>query len=105
MIVDHGRIVASDTPAVLKRALGNTGVVTLEVGGTVDVAALLQEPGVTRAEHEDETLTLRIADLGASLPHVMTWLAARGHPIRRIASSQANLEDVFLSLTGRQLRD
>ncbi len=105
VIVDHGRVVASDTPGVLIRSLGNTGVVTLEVAGAVDTAALLQEPGVTRAEQRDETLTLTIADLGASLPHVMTWLAARGHAIRRIASSQANLEDVFLSLTGRQLRD
>jgi len=105
VIVDHGRIVACDTPAVLKRTLGSTGVVTLEIGGTVDVAALLGEPGVTRAEQKDDTLTLGIADLGASLPHVMTWLAARGHPIRRIATSQPNLEDVFLSLTGRQLRD
>ncbi len=105
VIVDHGRVVASDTPAVLRRSLGNTGVVTLEVGGTVDVTALLQEPGVTRAGQSDEILTVTIADLGASLPHVMTWLSARGHAIRRVTSSQANLEDVFLSLTGRQLRD
>ena len=105
VIVDHGRVVAAGTPAVLIRALGNTGVVTLEVGGAVDTAALLGEPGVTRAAQDGETLTLTISDLGASLPHVMTWLAARGHAIRRVASSQANLEDVFLSLTGRQLRD
>ncbi len=105
VIVDHGRVVASDTPAALKRALGNTGVVTLDVAGKVDVVALLREPGVTRAEQRDETLTLGIADLGAGLPHVLTWLAARGHAIRRIASSEADLEDVFLSLTGRQLRD
>ena len=78
---------------------------TLEIAGAVDVASLLQEPGVTRAEQAGETLTLGIADLGASLPHVMTWLAARGHAIRRIESTQPNLEDVFLSLTGRQLRD
>ena len=105
VIVDHGRVVASDTPGILKRALGNTGVVTIEVGGTVDTASLLGEPGVTRAEQADDILTLGIADLGSSLPHVLTWLAAKGHPVRRISSSQANLEDVFLALTGRQLRD
>jgi ABC-2 type transport system ATP-binding protein len=105
VIVDHGRVVASDTPAALKRALGSTGVVTVDVTGTVDVVALLREPGVTRAEQRDETLTLGIADLGAVLPHVLTWLAARDHAIRRIASAEADLEDVFLSLTGRQLRD
>jgi ABC-2 type transport system ATP-binding protein len=105
VIIDHGRVVASDTPLVLRRSLGSTGLVTLEVEGEVDVVALLQEPGITRADQRDDVLTLAIADLGASLPHVMTWLAARGHSIRRIASAEANLEDVFLSLTGRQLRD
>ncbi len=105
VIVDHGRVVASDTPAVLMRALGGTGLVTIEVGGDVDTRALLGEPGVTRAEQQDDVLTLGIADLGASLPHVLTWLASRGHAVRRVASARANLEDVFLSLTGRQLRD
>jgi ABC-2 type transport system ATP-binding protein len=105
VIIDHGRVVASGTPAVLIRSLGSTGLVTIGTSGTVDTVALLREPGVTRAELKDDTLTLEIADLGASLPYVMTWLAARGHPIRRVASSEANLEDVFLSLTGRQLRD
>ena len=105
VIVDHGRVVASDTPTVLKRSLGNTGVVTIEVSGDVDTVSLLREPGIGRAEQKDDVLTLAIADLGASLPHVLTCLAARGHAVRRITSSQANLEDVFLSLTGRQLRD
>jgi ABC-2 type transport system ATP-binding protein len=105
VIVDHGRVVASDTPSALIRSLGNTGLVTLEVDGQVDTKALLLEPGVARAEQSNDVLTLAIADLGASLPHVMTWLASRGHAIRRVSSSEANLEEVFLSLTGRQLRD
>ena len=105
VIVDHGRVVACDTPSVLTRSLGNTGIVTIEVSGAVDTAALLTEPGVTRAEQADDLLALTIADLGSTLPHVLTWLAARGHAIRRITSAEANLEDVFLSLTGRQLRD
>ena len=109
VIIDHGRVVASDTPAALIRGLGDTGVITLEVSGTVDVAALLQEPGISRAEQADDVLTLAIAgfgtDLGADLAHVLAWLAARSHALRRISSSRATLEDVFLSLTGRQLRD
>jgi ABC-2 type transport system ATP-binding protein len=105
VIIDHGRVVASDSPGALIRTLGSSGLVTLEVGGEVDVTALSGEPGVTRAEQRGDLLTVAIADLGASLPHVMTWLAARGHAIRRVSSAQANLEDVFLSLTGRQLRD
>ncbi len=105
VIIDHGRVVASDTPSALIRALGDTGVLTIEVSGAVDVEALGREDGVTRAEQSADVLTLALADLGAYLPHVLAWLAARGHAIRGISSSRATLEDVFLSLTGRQLRD
>ncbi len=105
VIIDHGRVVAADTPAALIRTLGDTGVITLEVSGAVDVEALRVQEGVTRAEQNDEVLTLAVADLGAHLPHLLSWIAARGHAIRRISSSRASLEDVFLSLTGRQLRD
>ena len=105
VIIDHGRVVASDTPAALIRKLGDTGVIAIEVSGTVDVDALRREKGVTRAEQTDDVLTLAIVDLGAHLPDVLVWLSARGHAIRGISSSRATLEDVFLSLTGRQLRD
>ena len=105
VIVDHGRVVASDSPAALVRALGNTGAMTVEVSGQVDVATLLAQPGVSNASQTDETLAMTITDLGSTLPHVLVWLASQGHDIRRIASARANLEDVFLSLTGRQLRD
>ncbi len=105
VIIDHGRVVASDTPVALIRALGDTGVITLEVSGAVDVASLRDEAGVSRVEQTDDVLTLALADLGLHLPAVLAWLAARGHAIRRISSSRATLEDVFLSLTGRQLRD
>jgi len=98
-------VVASDSPAALVRSLGSKGLVTLDVGGEVDIANLLSEPGVTHAEQNGDVLTLAIADLGTTLPPVMAWLAARGHAIRRVSSTQADLEDVFLSLTGRQLRD
>jgi ABC-2 type transport system ATP-binding protein len=105
VIIDHGRVVASDAPAVLVRAHGGSGIVVIGVGGEVDTRTLLAEPGVAKAEQRGETLRLTIDDLGASLPHVLTWLAARGHAVRSVSTSEANLEDVFLALTGSQLRD
>ena len=105
VIVDHGHVVASDAPATLVRALGDTGVMTVEVGGQVDLATLGAQPGVSNAAQDGETLTMTITDLGSSLPHVLVWLTSQGHDIRRLTSARANLEDVFLSLTGRQLRD
>jgi len=42
---------------------------------------------------------------GAPASAVLAWLAAQGHTLSHLASDRANLEDVFLALTGRQLRD
>lgn len=105
VIVDHGRVVASDTPTALMRSLGSKGLVTLEVSGTVDRAALIRQAGVSHATQDGEALTLTMSDLAHTLPHVLVWLSSQGHELRRIESARANLEDVFLSLTGRQLRD
>ncbi len=105
VIIDHGRVVASDTPAALIRALGSTGITTIETEGAVDLDALRALPGVTRAEQVDITLKVTVADLGSCLPRVLHALTTRGHPIHRVSSARADLEDVFLSLTGRQLRD
>jgi ABC-2 type transport system ATP-binding protein len=105
VIVDHGRVVAADTPSMLRRSLAATGAMTIEIDGIVDLDALQREPGIVGASQAGDVLTLTVADLGATLPSLTAWLAARGHAIRRIASSEPDLEDVFLSLTGRQLRD
>ncbi len=105
VIVDHGRVVAADTPVALTRALGTTGAVTIDVDGAVDTAALEALPGVLRATQDASTLALTLADLDATLARVLAALGAGGHVVQRVASSRATLEDVFLSLTGRQLRD
>ena len=105
VIVDHGRVVASDTPAALIRTLGSTGIVTIEIDGAVDLDALRAEAGVSRVEQVDSTLTVTLGDLGPCLARVLALLTATGHAVQRVSSARANLEDVFLSLTGRQLRD
>jgi ABC-2 type transport system ATP-binding protein len=46
-----------------------------------------------------------IDDLSRGLPMVLAWLAASGHAVHRVTSGHATLENVFLALTGRQLRD
>ena len=50
-------------------------------------------------------LTVGIDDLTHATPIVLAWLAAHGHTVRRVTSGHATLENVFLALTGRQLRD
>ncbi len=105
VIMDHGKVVASDTLQGLHARLPASDSLELEVDGSVDLAALGREPGVERATQDGRLLRVGLADLGGTAPVVLAWLAAHGHPVRRISSGRANLEDVFLSLTGRQLRD
>jgi len=105
VIMDHGRVVASDTLAGLYQRLPAVETLELEVEGAVDLAALGAATGVTRPTQDGTRLHVGVAELGRSAPALLTWLATHGHGVHRISSGRADLEDVFLSLTGRQLRD
>jgi ABC-2 type transport system ATP-binding protein len=105
VIMDHGRIVASDTLAGLYQRLPAVETLELEVEGTVDLAALAAATGVARPTQEGTRLHVGVAELARSGAQLLSWLSAHGHGVRRISSGRAELEDVFLSLTGRQLRD
>jgi ABC-2 type transport system ATP-binding protein len=105
VIVDHGTVVASDTLAGLHRLLPATQSLEIDVEGLVDTARLVRESGVRQASQADGRLTVGVDELSRAAPAVLSWLAAQGHAVRHIRSGRATLEDVFLGLTGRQLRD
>ena len=105
VIMDHGQVVASDTLAGLYRRLPAAETLELEVDGPVDLVALAREPEIERPAQDGTRLIVHVADLGTAAPALLIWLSARGHKVQRISSGRADLEDVFLSLTGRQPRD
>ena len=105
VIMDHGRVVASDTLAGLYKRLPAVETLELEVEGAVDLEALGAVTGVARPTQDGTRLHVGVAELGRAAPALLTWLSAHGHGVHRISSGRADLEDVFLSLTGRQLRD
>jgi len=105
VIMDHGKVVASDTLQGLQRRLPAVDSLEIEIEGAADLASLAREPGVERPQQQGVLLRVGLADLARTAPVVLSWLAAHGHTVRRLSSGRANLEDVFLSLTGRQLRD
>jgi ABC-2 type transport system ATP-binding protein len=105
VVMDHGRVVASDTLDGLYRSLPATQSLEIDVEGRVDTDALQREPGVRQAVQHGGRLTVGIDELSLGAPAVLSWLARHGHAVRRLASGRASLEDVFLRLTGRQLRD
>ncbi len=105
VIVDHGRVVAADTLAGLYARLPAALTLEIRLSGTVDTAALAREAMVSQVAQRGETLHLGLSDLTLGAPAVLAWLAGRGHSVRQLGSARAGLEDVFLNLTGRDLRN
>ncbi len=108
IIIDHGEVVANDTLQGLYRMLPVTNLLAVEFDSGQDGIQLneLQAlPGVRSAKLEGGTLRVGVQDLAIETPHVLEWLVERGHRYRNVASERANLETVFLTLTGRSLRD
>jgi len=108
IIIDHGKVVADDTLAGLYRMLPATNLLAVELeDGHKDLRLdqLAALPGIHSAKLEAGTLRVGVADLATETPRLLAWLVERGHPYRHVASERADLETVFLTLTGRSLRD
>lgn len=108
VIVDHGRVLADDTLTGLLAGAHLGNKLTLKYDTAPDAAALAEIaslPGITRVELNGTELSVSANDLGTAAPRVLERLAARGFSCQELTSRRANLEDVFLALTGRTLRD
>jgi ABC-2 type transport system ATP-binding protein len=104
-IVDHGKIIAQDAPAALIDSLGARQIITFTADGDIDQAELAALPGVRSVIRQSESWVLNVEQAGPVLPSVINALAARGLQMERLSTHQATLEDVFVHLTGRGLRD
>ena len=110
-IIDHGRIVALDTPAALKRTIRAEEVVHLEIGLDGDDSAVLDRLGqsaiVARSERSNGTLTVtaHCASARNFVPAAFDAARSTGTTIRHVEVVPVTLEDVFLALTGRALRE
>ena len=106
-IIDHGVIVAEGTPDELKRRVSGD-VVTLQVNGARDTARelLARQPIVQDVTVSDDgALRLNVFDGAESLPALLRVLDDAGVTMHSINLSRPTLDDVFLTMTGRSLRD
>jgi ABC-2 type transport system ATP-binding protein len=105
-VVDHGRMIALGTPRVLIASLGAEHVVEFAVDGPApDVETLRALGGVREVHAADGTIRLTVAQPHAVVPSLLALVAAHGGRLAALATHHATLEDVFLHLTGRRLRD
>jgi ABC-2 type transport system ATP-binding protein len=108
-IVDRGRIIAEGTPRDLISRLGAEQVIEVSIEGagsaTTGAAAIGAVAGVVDTRVEGAVLSLRVERLHQSLPGLLEALARAQLPIGELRTHAPTLEDVFVSLTGRHLRD
>ena len=105
VIIDHGRVVASGTLAELLRTLPAAQTLALDIEGTPDISALQRIEGVKQVQFDAGKLTVGLDDLTRCASAVLQVVSNSGAVVRHLSSGRTNLEDVFLALTGRQLRD
>jgi ABC-2 type transport system ATP-binding protein len=108
-IVDHGKRIALGTPRELVASLGAEHVVEFGVEpgaeGAIAPGILEALPSVERVAHEGGNFRLTVREVHRTVPALLTALTERGAEPNHLTTHHATLEDVFMALTGRSLRD
>ena len=103
-IVDQGRIVALDTPANLIRNLAAENRVVFTINGEFRAEKLNELASVSRVEQSGDRCEIYGND-ERLVVDVVNTLSQNGFPFRDLRTEQPTLEDVFLALTGREMRN
>jgi ABC-2 type transport system ATP-binding protein len=108
-IVDHGQIIAEGTPPELIERLGGHHVVEFEASGNsasgTAVDAWRALPGVESVRHDDGLVSLAVREPHLTIPALLDAVEKHGSQLLHLTTRQASLEDVFVNLTGRHLRE
>ncbi len=106
-VVDQGRIIALGSPEELIASLEAEHVVefALEDGARIDHGLLSSLPGVRSVRSQNGRVRLTVTEIHRTVPALMRVLADRGGELSELTTHHATLEDVFLNLTGKHLRD
>jgi ABC-2 type transport system ATP-binding protein len=107
-VMDHGKVIALGSPRELIASLGADHVIEFALGDgapALPESALAALPGVEAVRHDGPRYTLTAAEPHRVIPALMVELERRGVDVTELLTHQASLEDLFLSLTGRHLRD
>lgn len=104
-VVDHGRIIAQGAPAELVAGLRAPHIVEFASEPSLSAEDLKALPGVRDCRRRDDRWFVRVASLVEAVPALLSRLDRGGARLLSLSTHRATLEDVFISLTGRELRD
>jgi ABC-2 type transport system ATP-binding protein len=104
-IMDHGKIIALGTPLGLIESLGADQIIEFRVTKEIADDALTSLPAVSHLHKRDDDYSLTVAEMGVALPALLEEIKRQQSELVSLTTHQATLEDVFVSLTGRMLRE
>jgi ABC-2 type transport system ATP-binding protein len=104
-IMDHGKVIARGTPRELVASIGVEHVIEFSAAGAPNQAALSAIAGVRGVRVADDRVSMQVTELPQAVPALLDDLARDGLPLTELQTHSATLEDVFVALTGRHLRD
>jgi ABC-2 type transport system ATP-binding protein len=106
IVVDHGRVIADDSAARLKSGLGDLVRLGYAVPAeAARAASRLERVPESRVDVDGDVVSLRVRDGSTIVGELLADLAADGVPPSRVEVARPTLDDVFLDLTGRSLRE
>jgi ABC-2 type transport system ATP-binding protein len=107
-IMDHGRILALDTPKALKQSVGADTIVTIKTNGSLEQLGVVLErelEGVTRLRPVEGGVEAHMRSGPSLLPRVINTAERNGFDVVDLSITEPTLETVFINLTGKELRD
>ncbi len=106
-IVDHGRIIAEGSPSELIARLGGHHMVEFSLAGNARPANEIWKtlPGVDSVRNDDGLVCLSVREPHRTIPALLTRVDEQSAQLEHLTTRQASLEDVFVTLTGRHLRE
>jgi ABC-2 type transport system ATP-binding protein len=104
-ILDRGEMIAEGTPAELIRTLGGAHVIEFAATAAPPDERLREIPSVTRVSRGAESTLLTVEEPHRSVPVLLEMIGAAGGELTALTTHRATLDDVFLAMTGRALRD
>jgi len=104
-IMDHGKIIALGTPLELIESLGADQIIEFRVTNPIAEEALTSLPAVNHLHKRGDDYSLTVTEMGVALPALLSEIKQQQSELVSLTTHQATLEDVFVSLTGRMLRE
>ena len=104
-IMDHGKVIALGTPLKLIESLGADQIIEFRVTKAIADDALTSLPAVSNLHKREDDYSLTVTEMGVALPALLEEIKRQKSELVSLTTHQATLEDVFVSLTGRLLRE